>query len=47
MIEELVSRQPYDQETGAMNSLKLTIKKLGIDAEKIRFNFKDEVFTDF
>ena len=47
LIQELVSRQPYDQETGLQNTLASTVKKLGIDTEKIRFNLKDEEFTDF
>ena len=47
LIQEIVSRQPYDQYTGTSNTLASTVKKLGIDAEKIKFDFKNEEFTDF
>ena len=47
LIQEVVSRQPYDQETGRSNTLACTVKKLGIDAEKIKFDSKNEEFTDF
>ena len=47
LIQEIVSRTPYDQESGMMNSLALTIKKLGIDSDQIKFSFSTEDFTDF
>ena len=47
LMHELVSRNPFDQETGTPNTLATIIKKIGIDAEKIKFCFKDEDFTDF
>ena len=43
LIEELVTRQPsHDQETGLPNNLASTVKKLGIDTDKIRFDCKSE-----
>ena len=31
LIQELVSRQPYDQESGMPNTLASCVRKLGID----------------
>ena len=39
--------QPYDPETGNQNTLALTVKKLGIDSEKIKFDFNEQQFNDF
>ena len=47
LIQELVYRQPYDQETGLQTTLTSTVKKLGIDTDKIKFSMKDEDFTPF
>lgn len=43
----MVSRQPYDQETGERNCLSKTVKKLGIDAEMIKFKKEEEDFGSF
>lgn len=47
LIQELLIRQPFDMDSGMPFTLASTIKKLGIDTDKIRFSFKTEEFTDF
>ena len=47
LLLEVLSRQKYEQETGEQNSLSAIIKKLGIDAEQIKFNFEEEDFKSF
>ena len=47
LIQELVYKQPFDQDTGMHTTLKSTVVKLGIDQDKIKFDIKDECFTNF
>ncbi len=47
LLEEIVTSQPNDPETGERATLKSVIKKIGIDVEKIRFRKEDEEFEEF
>ena len=47
LLNEMLSRQPTDPESGNMNSLSLIIKTIKIDAEKIQFIAEDEDFKSF
>ena len=37
LIEEILTRKPFDPETGKKNYLEDVIRSLGIDPDKIRF----------
>jgi hypothetical protein len=44
LIYAIVQRKRYDPETGLVNTVAITVKKLGIDCEKIKFNKETEDF---
>ncbi len=47
LIEAIVARRIYDPETGMRNTVAITVKQLGIDADKIKFNIATEEFENF
>jgi hypothetical protein len=47
LIEAIVERRRFDPESGLRNTVKMTVKQLGIDCDKIRFNPETEEFTPF
>ncbi|CDW73178.1 UNKNOWN [Stylonychia lemnae] len=47
LLNEILCRQPNVQDTGERNTMSLIIKKLGIDADSIKFCFEDDDFKPF
>eukprot|EP00347_Sterkiella_histriomuscorum_P003586 403363719 len=47
LLNEILCRQPVVPDTGAKNTMTQIIKKLGIDADAIKFNIEDDDFQAF